>query len=349
MAVEGAARAGMLKACALAILSSAFAGATATAADDAAEFYKSHSLTLGVPNSAGGGYDVYARAFARHLGKHIPGKPNIIVQNVPAAGGMVLANQLYATAPRDGSYVGMIRGTVVHEQVFKSPQVQFDARKFLWVGNMNIDYDACVVSGPSPVKAIDDFYKYETAVGASGAGAQSFTFPQVYRELLGMKLKVIAGYPGTPERMLAVERGELDGFCGITLSTFHSQLVDQAAHGKIRLVAQASMRKDGRYPDLPNILDQAKTVEVRQALEFLFTPLALGRAFAAPPDTPKDRLEVLRRGTSLTMKDPEFLEDAKKLSIDIEPMDADETTRTANRIFETPADAVARIKSTIAP
>jgi tripartite-type tricarboxylate transporter receptor subunit TctC len=321
----------------------------ASAAEDAADFYKSHSVTLGVPNSAGGGYDVYARALARHLTKHISGKPNVIVQNVPAAGGMALANQLYTTSPRDGSYIGMVRGTVVHEQVFKTPQVQFDARKFLWVGNMNIDYDACVVAGKSPVKTIDDFYKYETTVGASGAGAQSFTFPQVYRELLGMKLKVIAGYPGTPERMLAVERGELDGFCGITLSTFSSQLADQAAHGKIKLIAQASTRKHARYPDLPNILDQAKTVEVRQALEFLYTPLALGRAFAAPPDTPKDRLEALRQGIWAAMKDPEFLEDAKKLSIDIEPMDAEETTRTANRIFETPAEAVARIKSTIAP
>ncbi len=111
-----------------------------------------------------------------------------------------------------------------------------------------------------------------------------------------MKLKVIAGYPGTPERMIAVERGELDGFCGITLSTFRSQLADQAARGKIRLIAQASTRKDKRYPDLPNILDEAKTPEARQALEFLFIPLALGRAFAAPPDTPKDRLEVLRQG-----------------------------------------------------
>ena len=119
-------------------------------AEDAAEFYKSHSVTLGVPNSAGGGYDVYARALARHLGNHIPGKPTIVVQDVPAAGGMVLANQLYTSAPRDGSYIGMIRGTVVQEQVYKSPQVQFDARKFEWIGNMNSDYDACVVSAEKP-------------------------------------------------------------------------------------------------------------------------------------------------------------------------------------------------------
>jgi tripartite-type tricarboxylate transporter receptor subunit TctC len=324
------------------------AGALPTQADDAAEFYKTHNLVFGVPNSAGGGYDVYARALGRHLGKHIPGKPSIVIQNLPAAGGMVLANQLYNTAPKDGSYIGMIRGTVVHEQVFKSPKVQFDARKFAWIGNMNSDYDACVVGAASRVKTVDDFYKYETAVGASGAGAQSYTFPVAYRDLLGMKLKVIAGYGGTPERMLAVERKELDGFCGITLSTFRSQLADQAKSGKIRLIAQAATSKDPRYPDLPNILDQAKTPELRQALEFLFVPLAIGRALAAPSETPKDRLEILRRGVSETMKDPEFIEDANKLRLDIQPMDATETAAVSNRLFATPAEAVARIRSTLA-
>jgi tripartite-type tricarboxylate transporter receptor subunit TctC len=333
---------------ALTALLSAAANAGPARAADAVEFYKGRSVTLGVPNSAGGGYDVYTRALARHIGRHIPGNPNVIVQNVPAAGGMVLANQLYTTAPKDGSYLAMIRGTVVHEQVFRSPQVQFDARRFLWVGNMNIDYDACLVGAASPVKTVDDFYTNETTVGASGAGAQSFTFPQVYRTLLGMKMKVIAGYPGTPERMIALERGEIDGFCGITLSTFQSQLAGQAARGKVRLIAQASLHKNAQYRDLPNILDQARTVDVRQALEFLFTPLGLGRAFAAPPDTPKDRLDVLRQAMAQTLRDLEFLADAKKLHIDIEPMDADETTKTANRIFETPAEAVAHIKSMIA-
>jgi tripartite-type tricarboxylate transporter receptor subunit TctC len=339
----------VLTALVVAALLSGPLGSSALVADEVADFYAGRSLTLGVPNSAGGGYDVYARALAHHLGKHIPGKPNVVVQNVPAAGGMVLANQLYTTAPRDGSYVGMIRGTVVQEQVYKTPQVQFDARKFEWIGNMNSDYDACLVANASPVKTVDDFYKYETAVGASGAGAQSFTFPTVYRDLLGMKFKVVAGYPGTPERMLALERGELDGFCGITLSTFRSQLADQAQRGKIRLVVQASTRKDPRYPELPNILDQAKTPEIRQALEFLFIPLTLGRALAAPPDTPKSRLDVLRKAVLAAMKDAEFLNEANKLNLDIEPMDDVETAKAANQLFATPAEAVARIRPMVAP
>jgi tripartite-type tricarboxylate transporter receptor subunit TctC len=244
----------------------------------------------------------------------------------------------------------MVRGTVVQEQVYKSPQVQFDARKFAWIGNMNSDYDGCAVGAASPVKTVEDFYKYETAVGASGAGAQSFTFPIAYRDLLGMKFKVIAGYPGTPERMLAVERGELDGFCGISLSTFRSQLAEQAKSGKIRLIAQASTRKDPRYPDLPNILDQAKTPELRQALEFLFIPLTLGRAIAAPPDIPNDRLEILRKAMLQAMKDPEFVEEAGKANVDMEVMDAAETAKVANQLFATPEEAVARIRATtVAP
>jgi tripartite-type tricarboxylate transporter receptor subunit TctC len=317
------------------------------AAANPAEFYKGQNITLGVPNAAGGGYDVYARVLARHYGKYVPGRPNIIVQNVPAAGGMALANNLFVSAPRDGTYLGMIRGTVVQEQVFKSPQVQFDARAFEWIGNMNADYDGCAVGARSPVKTIDDFYKHETAVGASGAGAQSFTYPLAYRELLGMKFKVIAGYGGTPQRMLAVERGELDGFCGITMSTFRSQLTEPAQRGAIRLIAQAGTRKDPRYPEVPNILDQAKTPEIRQALEFLFVPLSLGRAIAAPPNVPNDRLDALRSAMLQAVKDPAFLEEASKLKLDLDTMDATETARVANLLFATPVAAVERLKSTI--
>lgn len=312
-------------------------------------FYKGRTLAFGVPNAAGGGYDVYARALARHLGRHIPGQPNIVVQNVPAGGGLALANQLGTTAPRDGTYVGMIRGTVVQEQVFNTPQVQFDARKFAWIANMNSDYDACAVGARSPVKTIADFYKVETAVGASGAGAQSFTLPTAYRDLLGMKFKVIAGFPGTPERMIAVERGELDGFCGITLSTFRSQLQDAAKRGAIRLIAQAGTAKDPRYPELPNILDEAKTPELREALEFVFIPLRLGRAIAAPPETPADRLAILRKAMMAAMRDPEFLAEANRLRIDIEAMDAEETSRIASRMFTVSPAAVARIKATLEP
>ena len=320
----------------------------AARAENAAAFYQSHTLTLGSPNSPGGGYDVYVRALARHIGKHIPGNPGIIVQNVPAAGGMVLANQIYNTAPKDGSYFGMVRGTAIQEQVYRSPQVQFDGRRFAWIGNMNSDHDACIVTPASQVKTIADLYNHEVIAGASGVGAQSYSFPVVYRNLLHMKFKVISGYPGTPERILALQRGELTGACGISTSLFRSQFGSLAAEGKIRLIAQGSVTKDPRYPDIPNILDEAKSPDIRQALEFLFLPLALGRSLAAPPETPPDLLAILRDATAKTLRDPDFLADAKKLGIDIEPMDAQGTKQTVDRLFATPPAVVARIEAALA-
>ena len=321
---------------------------TAHAQDSTAAFYKSHKITLGAPSNAGGGYDTYLRALSRYLGKYIPGEPGIIVQNVPAAGGMVLANQLYNTAPKDGTAIGMVRGTVVQENVYQNPQALFDGRKFIWVANMNSDYDACVISTSSGVKSIKDFYTREIVVGASGAGAQSYSFPIVYRELLGMKFKVITGYPGTPERVLAMERGELTGACGITTTTYRSVLAQQAKDGKIFLGAMAGAQKDPRYPDVPNILDEAKTPEVRLALEFLFGTLSLGRPLALPPDTQKDRADTLIKATLQAMADADFLEDAKKLQIDIEVSDGPATAKMVNVLYDTPAPVVAKLQAALA-
>ncbi len=331
------------------ILAFCFANAAIAAPQDAADFYKTHTVTLGSPNSAGGGYDIYVRVLARHLGKYIPGNPNIVVQNIPAAGGMALANQLYNTLPKDGSYFGMVRGTAIQEEVYKSPQVQFRGRKFAWIGNMNSDHDACIVSAGSGVHAIGDLYTHQVVAGASGVGAQSYSFPVVYRDLLKMKFKVISGYPGTPERMIALERAEITGACGISLSLFQSQFSRFVKEGKIRLIAQGAIQSDPRYPDVPNILDQAKTPELRQALEFLYLPLALGRSLAAPPETPKDRLDVLRDAVAKTMRDPDFLADARKLDIDIAPMSAHETQAAVDRLFATPPAVVARIEEALSP
>jgi tripartite-type tricarboxylate transporter receptor subunit TctC len=320
---------------------------SAARADNVESFYRSHTLTLGSPNSPGGGYDIYLRALARHLAQYIPGNPNIIVQNVPAAGGMALANQLYNTVPKDGSYFGMVRGTAIQEEVYKSPQVQFRGRGFAWIGNMNSDRDACIVAAGTDVHSVSDLYTHEIIAGASGVGAQSYSFPVVYRKLLGMKIKVISGYPGTPERLLALQRGEITGACGISLSLLRAQFSRLMDEGKIRLIAQGALTKDVRYPDLPNILDQAKTPELKQALEFLYLPLALGRSLAAPPEVPADRLEVLRSAVSRTMQDPDFLADAKKLEIDVEPMSAADTKAMVERLFATPSAVVSRIEDAL--
>ncbi|HTI87358.1 MAG TPA: tripartite tricarboxylate transporter substrate-binding protein [Alphaproteobacteria bacterium] len=324
----------------------ALASATA-AAEDVASFYKSHKLTMGAPSNAGGSYDAYMRLLARHIARFIPGEPSTVVQNVGAGGGMVLANQIYNTSPKDGSTIGMVRGTVVQEHVFENPQAKFDGRKFEWLGNMKFDYDTCIVSAASGIKTIKDFYTHEVVVGASGVGAQAYSFPIVYRDLLGMKFKVIAGYPGTPERLLAMERGEIAGACGITTTSFRTVAGSAAAEGKVILVAQAGSRSDPAFPDTPNILDEAKTPDVRAALEFLFAPLALGRPLAAPPGTPKDRVAALGKAVVATMRDREFLADADKAQIDIEVSDGAETAKIVDSFYKAPKDVVKRVQTAL--
>jgi tripartite-type tricarboxylate transporter receptor subunit TctC len=325
---------------------------TARAQTDEA-FFKSHKLTLASSSNAGGGLDTYARLLSRHIARHIPGNPTTIVQNVPAAGGIALANMVYNTAPKDGTYIGMVRGTVIQEQIYKNPQVQFDGRKFAWIGNMNSDYDACVMWAASGVRSVADFYTREvvvgaSGVGASGAGAQSYSLPIVYNELLGTKFKVISGYAGTPERVLAMERGELTGACGINTSTFRSVLSQPYREGKLLLVAQAGETKDPAYPDVPNMLDQAKTPEVREALAFLFAPLSLGRSFATAPETPANRVALLRRAFNAAMKDPALIEDAKKQVIDIELMDGETNAKMIAQLYATPGSIVAKLQAALA-
>jgi tripartite-type tricarboxylate transporter receptor subunit TctC len=320
------------------------AGILPAIAEDASTFYKGRSLTIGVPNAAGGGYDTYVRALAQYLSRHIPGRPAIIVQDIPAAGGMVMANQLYVTAPKDGTYIGMVRGTVLEEELFKNSQVEFDDRKFNWLVNMNSDVDGCVVSPASGIKTISDFYVKQAVAAATGVGAQSYSFPIAYQKILGMKFKVISGYRGTPDRIMAMERGEVNSACGITVSTFRSQVAGFARAGKVFLVAQAGLHKDPRYPDLPNMLDEAKTPEAKQMMRVLFTPLALGRPIAAPPRTSADRVALLRKAMTDTLADPDFQALAEKVQIDIQPMTGEETARAVDSMFTISPATAAQLK-----
>ena len=316
-------------------------GSRSADAQDAGTFYKSHNkLTLAAPSNTGGGYDTYTRLLGRHLPAHIPGNPTAVVQNIPAAGGMQVANVVYNTAVKDGTYMGLVRGTVVQEHIYGNTAALFDGRKFNWIGNMNIDYDGCIVWAASGIKTIKDFYTREVIVGASGAGAQSYSFPIVYNEILGTKFKVISGYPGTPERVLAMERGELTGACGITTSTLRATLSQPFKEGKILLIAQAGGEKDQTFPNVPNILDEAKTPEARQSLLFLFGTLDLGRPFAVAPEVPADRVALLQRAFVAAMKDPALIEDAKKLQVDIDFMDAAKTKASVDRLYATPKSAV---------
>ncbi len=324
------------------------ASSTAAHAQEAEPFFKNRQLTLGASSTAGGSYDAYMRLLSRHIARHIPGNPTVVVQNVPAGGGMALANMIYNTAPKDGTYIGVLHGSTLLEEIYKSDQAHFEAVRYAWVGNMSSEVDTCVATAASGVKSINDFFTREVVMGATGAGAQSYSFPVLYNKILGAKVKIVAGYPGTPERVVAMERGELQGACGITTTSYRSVLERQARDGTVIMIAQGGGRKDHRYPDVPLMLDQAKTPEDRQALQFVYSPLDLGRPIAAPPETPADRLAILRKAFDDTMRDKEFLDEAARLKIDIEPMDGPTTAGVVSRLFATPKSIIDRVAAALA-
>jgi tripartite-type tricarboxylate transporter receptor subunit TctC len=262
---------------------------------------------------------------------------------------MALGNMLANTAAKDGTFMGIIRGTVVQEEIYKNPAVHFESRKFHWVGNMNRDFDTCVFSAKSGLKSWNDMYQRQASVGGSGAGAQSYSFPVIYNDLLGTKFKVIVGYPGTPERYLAMERGELDGACGITTSTLHSVLAEPFRDGKILLLAQAGSAKDPQFPDVPNILDEAKTPEVRQALQFMYAALDLGRPLAVPAETPPDCVALLRRAFEQAMRDPDLIAEAGKLKLDLHWVSGADTETAVAQLYKTPEPVIARLQKALAP
>ena len=227
------------------------------------------------------------------MARHIPAAPTIVVQNVPAGGGLVLANMIYNTAPKDGSYIAVLHGTIVRDELFGNATVRFEARRFAWIGNMMSEVDSCVMSTASGVTSVNDFFTRDVVVGATGAGSQGYSFPIVYNGVLGTRFKVVAGYGGTPELVLAMERGEVHGACGITTTSFGSIVEPAANDGKVKMIAQSGARKDAKYPDVPNMLD-------------------LGRPIAAPPETPPQRLAILRQAFNETMADPEMLDEAQR-------------------------------------
>jgi tripartite-type tricarboxylate transporter receptor subunit TctC len=330
----------------------AFLAATAAvpaSAQSDSEFYRGKSITLGIPSDAGGGYDTYVRLLARHYAKHIPGNPNMVPQNVPGGGGLVQANRLYNTEAKDGTAIGLVRGSVLYEGVFGNPRAKFDGRKFAWLGNLNADRDTCVFWHTAGVDSPKDLYGKEVLMGATGTGAMSFSFPSVYNDVLGTKLKIIMGYKGTADRVLAMERGEIQGACGLTTGTFRATLEQPYKEGKLKLVAIAGFTKDPHFPEAPNMLDEAKTPEQRQALEFLFAQMEVGRAMAAPPGTPKVRVDILRRGFDATVTDPEFIADANKLKLDVSPISGAETEQVVAKFYATPDAVVQKVRAALGP
>jgi tripartite-type tricarboxylate transporter receptor subunit TctC len=313
---------------------------TSVSAETAEQFYKGKTVTIQIGYAPGGGYDVYARQLARFYGRHLPGQPTVTTQNVPGAGSLKLANAIYSVAPRDGTVIGSIGREQITAPLFGVPGANFDATKVNWVGNMDRAASLSVVWATSPIQTIADARKQEVTVGGTGPASTTVVLPTAFNKLMGYKFKVIAGYPGGGDITLALERGEVEGRFSWSYASLMSTRPDWVRDKKIRFLAASAFKRLPEAPDVPTVIELADTEQHKQVISLILAGDVLARPFMAPPSLPPERLAALRDAFSATMRDPEFLAEAKQQKLELDPMDWQEMTETINKIYATPAPVV---------
>jgi tripartite-type tricarboxylate transporter receptor subunit TctC len=314
-------------------------------AQNPADFYKDRNIDEYIGYSAGGAYDFYARAIGRHMGAHIPGNPTLVPRNLEGAGSLRLANYLYRVAPQDGSAFGTFGRGIAFDPLLIGQGDQFDAVKFNWLGSANNEVSVCVALKSSGITKFEDLFSKELTVGGTGTSADTDQFPHVLNGVLGTHFKIVEGYPGGNDVVLAMERGEVQGRCGWSWSsvkTTHKSWIDD---NKMIVLVQLSLSKHPELPDVPLVTDFAKTDEQRQILNMVFARQVMGRPYVAPPNVPPDRVAVLRQAFMATMTDRDFLAEAAKTELEINPVPGADVEKLVKEIYATPADIVAKAKA----
>ena len=329
-------------ACALALL---LWPRAAAAQDSIADFYKGRQVTIVVGYGPGGSASFYAQALAHQMGRFLPGNPSFVVQHVPGAGGLLAANNIYNNAPRDGTVFAITGRTIGIEPLIGNSNAKFDGRKFGWLGTANVETTTCLSWHTSPVKTLDDAMSKTLVVGGTGADATDVVFPKAVNKLVGTKFKVVVGYQSSAEMNLAMERGEIEGNCGLGWTIVKLRKPEWLAEHKINILFQMALRKHPDLPDVPLISDYAKTPQDRQVFEVLFAPQEMGRPFFAPPDLPPDRLAALRKAFEQTLHDPQFLAEADKLGLEVQFGGGEAIDRLLARVYATPKDVIERVKA----
>jgi tripartite-type tricarboxylate transporter receptor subunit TctC len=307
-------------------------------AQSVADFYKGKNIDLYIGYSAGGGYDLYARQLARHMSKHIPGNPTVVPKNMTGAGSLVLANWLYNIAPKDGTTFGIIGRGTGFDPFLGNAKAKFDGTKFTWIGSANNEVSVCVAWHTSGITKFDDLLTKELVVGGTSSSADTDQFPKIVNGVLGTKMKIITGYPGGNDVGLAMERGEVQGRCGWSWSSVLSTHLQWYKEKKFTVLMQLALEKHPDLPDVPLIVDLAKTDEQRQILKLIFARQVMGRPFLAPPGVPKERADALRKAFMDTMKDKDFLAEADKAKMEITPVSGEALDKLVKEIYAYPAD-----------
>jgi len=317
------------------LLGIVFLVATSTTATSA-EFYKGKTLKLIVPFPPGGGWDTYARVAAKHITKYVPGRPSIIVQNVPGAGGLVGVNFLYNRVKPDGLTIGMFQTTLAFLQLAGDTAVKFDVRKANWLGAFSNRVSVCVVRTDSPFKTVQDLIgsKEPMYSGAVSRGGGTFMEPMLMNKILGTNIKVVSGYPGTSAIRLALRRGEVQGLCGWGWSSVKSTGKDLLENGTIRILLQVAHRRE---PDISKdvpLITEMTPKDMMPLLNVYLIPRGVGWNMMLPPKVPQDRVKILQQAFDKTMKDPQFLADAEKVRLPIAPIKGEEITQMFEQLFK---------------
>jgi tripartite-type tricarboxylate transporter receptor subunit TctC len=324
-------------------------GALASAPAKADDFYAGKTIAMSTHTAAGGGYDMYLRLLARHMNKHIPGKPTMLVMNQPGAGGLLALNYAGRVAPKDGTFLTLVsQGLLVHEAT-RQPGLQVSLKDFQWLGNMSQSSVVTVTWHTTTIKTLAEAKTKEVTVGSTGAGSISVQVPMLLNALFGTRFKIIYGYKGAGEMNLAMARGELDGRGANTWASYKTANPDDIKHNRFNVLLQIGLRKEAELPDVPLLTDLVAGDAVKDPIgRFMSLSLAITRPVAAPPGVPADRVKLLRRAFDATMKDPEFLAEAAKLGSEIDPMSGEEVQEGVTQIMTMPKDVIDRTQGMIA-
>ena len=321
---------------------------TPNADQKVAQFYRGKQISLMVAGGIGGGYDALARLMARHLGKHIPGHPGLIVQNNPAGGGLLLANTLYNTAARDGTAIALPLRNIMMAPISRPDNARFNIARFNWLGNLGSETAIAFAWHTSNVKTADDLFHKELIIGVQ-TGADTDVTPRLYNSIIGTKFKMVSGYLGTAQIVLAMERGEVEGIGDWSWGSVKIQKTDWLRNGDIRVLLQGALRKHPELPDVPNALDYAKSDLDHKVMELYFAQKEIARPVLAPPDVPADRLAALRAAFMALSTDPDFLQEADRLQMQLELLPAAAVERTASLIMSASPNVSARLLEAVGP
>jgi tripartite-type tricarboxylate transporter receptor subunit TctC len=322
-------------------------GSSIGTAQPVADFYRGKTVQLLIGYTVGGNYDLSGRLVARHMGKHIPGNPTVVPQNMAGAGSLRLANLLYNVAPKDGTTFGMVGRGVSMEPLLGAEASKFDSRRYTWIGSVSNETSVCVSWRTSKLKSWNDMLSMPFTVGGQGPGSDDDMFSHMLRNIFGVKLRLVGGYPGGNEINLAMEREEVDARCGWSWGAVKTTRSDWLARKEINLLLQIALRGASDLPDVPLVTNFAKTDRDRQILRVILSRQQMAWPFTAPPDLPKDRTAALRDAFDATVRDPEYLAEAKKRGLEVNPMSGAAIDRLIAELYTTPPDVIAAARAAI--